>query len=119
MSHQTVRSALLQLHRLAAFWLLLTVALAGCALGQDYFRTQVMSAPAWRTPTDGAGSLADLTWWRFFQDPALQALIRSAIGQSKDLRLAFARVAEARARLGITALRSSDRSPGTVATSVS
>jgi multidrug efflux system outer membrane protein len=40
-----------------------------------------------------------LAWWRLFQDPALQDLIRSALTNNYDLRLAAARVEESRALL--------------------
>jgi multidrug efflux system outer membrane protein len=81
--------------------LVVVTALAGCAVGPDYKRPEVMEAPGWRTPTEGAGSLADLEWWQLFKDPVLQDLIRTALDESKDLRLAVARVAEARAQLGV------------------
>jgi multidrug efflux system outer membrane protein len=51
--------------------------------------------------TAQAESLADLPWFQVFDDPALQALIREAIGNNLDLRAAVARVEEARARAGI------------------
>ncbi len=46
-------------------------------------------------------SLADAPWWQIFDDPALQALIREAIGNNLDLRAAAARVEQARAQAGI------------------
>ena len=51
--------------------------------------------------TDGQ-SLADLQWWELFKDTHLQALIRYAQFENKDVRLAVARVREARAQLGVT-----------------
>lgn len=47
-------------------------------------------------------SLADLTWWQIFEDPVLQNLIRTALVQNYDVRLAVARVAEARAQVGVS-----------------
>jgi len=47
-------------------------------------------------------SLADLTWWELFHDPVLQELIREALAANYDLRLAAARVAEARALVGVS-----------------
>jgi multidrug efflux system outer membrane protein len=44
-----------------------------------------------------ADTLADIPWWQVFQDEALQALIRDAIAHNYDLRIAIARVQEARA----------------------
>ena len=47
-------------------------------------------------------SLADMVWWEVFQDPNLQLLIKKALIENKDLRIAVSRVREARARLGMT-----------------
>jgi multidrug efflux system outer membrane protein len=55
----------------------------------------------WRTPADAAGSLADLAWWDLFQDESLRSVLKVALAQNSDLRLAVARVSEARAQLGI------------------
>jgi multidrug efflux system outer membrane protein len=79
--------------------------LAGCALGPDYERPLVAEPQAFRAQL-GSGaaepSLADLGWWELFQDAHLQSLIRSALIESKDLRLAVSRVREARAQFGAT-----------------
>ena len=80
---------------------LMAGALTGCTVGRDYARPETSSPTIWRAPTEGAGSLADLEWWRLFEDPVLQSLIRTAIDENNDLRLAVARVEEARAQLGI------------------
>jgi multidrug efflux system outer membrane protein len=48
-----------------------------------------------------AASLADRAWWEVFPDPALQALIDEALKNGYDVRLAAARVEEARANAGI------------------
>ncbi|MGE0193867.1 MAG: efflux transporter outer membrane subunit [Planctomycetota bacterium] len=84
----------------------------GCrAVGPDYVRPAVPVPPQFRdaaaaAPT-GAGpsgpSLADLPWWQAFQDPALQGLLRDGLAGNEDLRAALARVAEARARVGVAA----------------
>jgi multidrug efflux system outer membrane protein len=47
-------------------------------------------------------SFADEKWWTIFQDPQLQALIRDALSQNYDVRIAAARVLQAQAVLGIT-----------------
>jgi len=48
-----------------------------------------------------AESIADLPWWEITRDPELVALIREAIAKNLDLRVATARVEEARAVAGI------------------
>src|SRR5437879_259823 len=88
--------------RWPALALVVLCGLGGCTTGRDYRRPEIAAAAQWRSGPAGAGSLADLGWWEVFGDPVLQELIRAALGENKDLRLAVARVAEARAQLGVT-----------------
>jgi multidrug efflux system outer membrane protein len=83
---------------------LLGVALGGCALGPDYRRPGVPTPGAWRdaTPHADPAALADLSWWQLFQDEELKELVRVALQENKDLRIAVTRVDQARAVLGIT-----------------
>lgn len=78
---------------------------AGCLMGPDYTRPEIPSTPAaFRAVATGvpsAASLADVKWFELFQDEQLQGLIRTALEQNYDLRIAVARVLQARAQLGI------------------
>ena len=47
-------------------------------------------------------SLGDEKWWEVFQDPQLQSLIRTALKNNYDVRIAASRVLQAQAQLGIT-----------------
>jgi outer membrane protein, multidrug efflux system len=81
--------------------------LAGCMLGPDYQRPTLPLPTEYRdaelpAPGREAVSLADLQWFQLFQDEALQALIRTALQQNYDVRIAVARILEAQAQLGIT-----------------
>ncbi len=87
--------------RWSSLGLVVLCGLGGCTTGRDYKRPEIMAAAHWRTGPAGPGSLADLGWWELFGDPVLQELIRTALDENKDLRLAVARVAEARAQLGV------------------
>ena len=49
-----------------------------------------------------AQSLGDEKWWEVFQDPTLQDLIRTALKNNYDVRIAATRVLQAQAQLGIT-----------------
>ena len=72
--------------------------LTGCAIGPDYKRPPVAEPPMFRgQPTVEAASLADLPWWEVFQDTILKNLITEALGNNYDVRIAAARVQEARA----------------------
>lgn len=81
---------------------------AGCAVGPNYKRPAVPSPPEYRgLPADQAGkadaaSFGDQKWWDAFQDEALRSLIQTALQQNYDVRIAAARILEARAQLGIT-----------------
>jgi len=79
------------------------LALAGCEVGPDYARPEVAAPTAWRDTPAEAESLANVPWWKIFGDPELQELIRIALEENKDLKIAAERVVEARARLGFTA----------------
>ena len=76
---------------------------AGCLAGANYSRPIMPTPPDYRfiQPPSQAQTLADAPWFQVFDDPALQGLIREAITNNLDLRIAVARVEEARARAGI------------------
>jgi len=79
-----------------------TAVLAGCALGPDYKRPAVAEPPTFRGQERAeAASFADAPWWDVFQDPVLVRLIQEALRRNYDVRIAAARVQEARANLGI------------------
>ena len=82
-----------------------TFTLVGCALGPDYERPSVAQPDSFRMQqgqTLEEASLADLGWWDLFQDENLQALISKALVENKNVRIAVARVREARALLVAT-----------------
>jgi len=86
----------------------------GCAVGPNYQRPKVAVPDAYRgLPQADAGkpgsvSFGDQKWWDAFQDETLQTLIRTALQQNYDVRIAAARILQARAQLGIAR---ADQSP--------
>lgn len=81
--------------------------LTGCTLGPKYKRPAVAVPDTYRglapeAAPQSTSSLADEKWWTIFQDPQLQILIREALAQNYDMRIAAARVLQAQAALGIT-----------------
>ncbi|HUD45769.1 MAG TPA: efflux transporter outer membrane subunit [Candidatus Baltobacteraceae bacterium] len=71
--------------------------LAGCAMGPNYKRPPIDSPPVFRddnAPTNT--SFADLDWWQIYRDDILQGLIREALTNNYDLRIAVTRVEQAR-----------------------
>jgi multidrug efflux system outer membrane protein len=90
--------------------LLFSVALlaSGCTVGPNYKRPTVAVPGLYRgtvsteaAPTQLA-ALGDQKWCDVFQDEQLRTLIRTAVVQNYDSRIAASRVLEARAQLGIT-----------------
>src|SRR4029450_4868937 len=83
-------------------WLFIVLAsaglLAGCAVGPDYKRPPTTPPETFRGQTGPAeaASLADLPWWEVFRDATLQELLQTALANNYDLRVAVARVEEAR-----------------------
>jgi outer membrane protein, multidrug efflux system len=82
--------------------------ISGCVVGPNYKRPVVNTPSTYRGLTDAEtanaapASLGDQKWWEVFQDQQLQQLIRTALQQNYDVRIAAARVLEAQAQLGIT-----------------
>ena len=77
-----------------------------CALGPDYHRPETKVPAAFRfEPTATTESFADQGWWQVYQDPTLQSLIREALDNNLDVRIAAARIEQARAVLGSTRLQ--------------
>jgi multidrug efflux system outer membrane protein len=103
---------------------LLVAAFTGCAVGPNYKRPTVDVPGTYRGSTDDTTrnpdtqqqpgqaepvkteqtttSLGDAKWWEVFQDPQLQSLIRTALKNNYDVRIAASRVLQAQAQLGIT-----------------
>lgn len=78
--------------------LVLAALLTGCVLGPDYHRPAVDAPASFRGAAEAnPGTLADLPWWAVFKDETLQALIREALTNNYDVRIAVARVEQARA----------------------
>lgn len=79
--------------------------LHGCAsVGPDYQAPESTTPDKWHQELEQglAGGEADYrTWWTSLNDPVLDGLIERATEGNRDLRIAFARIKESRARLGI------------------
>ena len=89
----------------------IVVGFAGCAVGPNYKRPDASVPTSYRGQMDVQAdtqtpkrdpALGDEEWVKVFQDQELQGLIRTALGNNYDVRIAAARVQEARAQLGIT-----------------
>jgi outer membrane protein, multidrug efflux system len=87
-------------------WIAIVVLLIGCTVGPRYQRPAVAVPEAYRgLPSDSApqsaASLGDQQFGSVFQDEQLLSLIRVALTENYDLRIAAARVLQAQAVVGI------------------
>jgi multidrug efflux system outer membrane protein len=80
----------------ASLWMILF--LAGCAVGPYYKRPPINAPETFRGENEiSTNSFANLPWWQVFHDDTLQNLIRTALTNNYDLRIAVTRVEQARA----------------------
>jgi multidrug efflux system outer membrane protein len=90
----------------AAIVLLAGLAAAGCTtVGPNYTRPKLDVTDEFRGQTAeaaNAASIADEPWATVFVDDPLRELIKTALTQNYDLRIAASRVLQARAQYGIT-----------------
>jgi multidrug efflux system outer membrane protein len=84
--------------------LLATVlAAGGCAVvGPDYVRPAIDAPAAWRVSPEQGEALANTAWWSALGDPVLDGLIRTALENNRDVRIAAERVLEFAARVDVT-----------------
>lgn len=76
----------------------LLLILTGCAVGPSYRSPQVKVPTQWNEATNTLATVVD--WWKTFNDPELNSLIERAVKTNLDLRVAGARLREARALRG-------------------
>lgn len=76
--------------------------LSACSFTPEYKRPDLPVPKAWTAGLSTETQSITATHWRtFFPDPQLQALIAAALEYNRDLRIAAARVEEARAQFGV------------------
>ena len=87
---------------------LMLLLMTGCTVGPNYVRPQAPAPPAYRGANDTAvssanqNSLGDEDWAKVFNEPELQNLIRTALSNNYDVRIAAQHVLEAQAQLRVT-----------------
>jgi multidrug efflux system outer membrane protein len=94
--------------RKAGAALVLTIFLAGCNVGPKYTRPKYPAPPAFRGADDAAitsdakNSLGDEQWSQVFQEPELQDLIRRALANNYDVRIAAQHILEQQDQVRVT-----------------
>ena len=84
-----------------SLFFLLAVWLTGCASSPELERQDLPVPTVWPMGTQEGQEAAKTHWRQFFPDRQLQQLIAMALENNRDLRIAAARVQEARAQYGI------------------
>jgi len=98
----------LKLGGIAAITSLALLLLSGCTVGPNYSRPIVPATPTFRGAdnlpftSDPGSSLGDQRWAEVFHEPELQNLIRTALANNYDVRIAAQRVLEQQAQVRMT-----------------
>lgn len=86
--------------------ILLVLSASACKVGPNYQRPATTVPAEYRglppTPPPTGEQFGDMKWWAVFQDEALQNLIKTALQNNYDIRIAATRVLQAEANLGVT-----------------
>ena len=86
--------------------ILLLPATVACAVGPRYKPPAMIVPKAWQESPAGETTASPITlerWWTGFHDPILDGLVTRAVEGNLDLKIAAARIREARAARGIAA----------------
>ncbi|MHA6205656.1 efflux transporter outer membrane subunit [Dyella soli] len=78
------------------------IMLSGCvSVGPDYHAPQEKPVVVQGVTAQESTQTFQAQWWKQFNDPTLEALIQRAAANSPDLKIAYARLRESRALLGV------------------
>ena len=84
---------------------MLLLTLAGCKVGPNYKRPTLDVPGQYRglaPGLGGGGNFGEMKWESVFQDQVLQGLIKEALINNYDIRIAASRIVQAQASLGVT-----------------
>ena len=96
--------------RLLLILVLFLLAVSGCAVGPNYHPPETKVPTYWDgqnvvTPAQPSKTNINpvelVEWWTAFKDPTLSSLVETAVRANLDVRLAEARIRQARASLGV------------------
>jgi multidrug efflux system outer membrane protein len=94
------------IYKLRAATMGLVLLVGGCAVGPNYHKPDFPAPADWKEAQQkgvDARSAELARWWSTFNDPLLNSLVERAVRSNLDLRLAEARIREARASRVVTA----------------
>lgn len=75
---------------------MLAALLSGCAVGPQFSLPTIPLPTAWQSPAPITAPKPSTDWWQQFNDPVLTQLLTLALENNADLKIARARVEEAR-----------------------
>jgi multidrug efflux system outer membrane protein len=78
---------------------IVTLALAGCAVGPDYRRPDIDTPASYEYLPKDVADTANTEWWKQFGDPVLDQLIAEALANNRNVKQAAANVQQAAALL--------------------
>jgi multidrug efflux system outer membrane protein len=85
--------------------ILIVLSTCACKVGPNYSRPATTVPAQYRGlppgPEPQGEQFGDMKWWTVFQDEALQTLVRTALKNNYDLRIAATRVLQAQANVGV------------------
>ncbi|TRX62381.1 efflux transporter outer membrane subunit [Carboxylicivirga sp. M1479] len=82
--------------------LLLMVLFSSCKMGRDFEAPQFETTSKYRFSNEELESAVNLKWWDLFKDPTLDSLIRIALANNQDIRMAAVRIEAAKTNIGYT-----------------
>ena len=85
---------------------LFLILLVGCAVGPDYREPKLAMPASWQEAQQKGVEIRPVEmarWWTTFNDPLLNSLVERAVKSNLDLRIAEARIREARASRAVVA----------------
>jgi multidrug efflux system outer membrane protein len=71
-------------------------------MGPDFQKPIVATPSDYRFDKLGVENDVNIKWWELFNDPTLNALVKQALADNKDVRIAVSRIAESHAFLRFT-----------------
>jgi multidrug efflux system outer membrane protein len=89
-------------------WCAAVLAASGCAVGPDYHTPSADTPPSWQPPQPWHPAVPDDAelkgeWWRLFHDDALDPLVDRALKANQNLKVAAARLDQARDQVTVVA----------------
>src|SRR5262249_16372830 len=64
----------------------------GCLVGPNYQRPQIDTPQTWRVEDKNVQAITNMSWWEQYDDPILNELVKIALEENKDVKIATARI---------------------------